>query len=258
MTDLGMIDPKTECLELSIAGKDYTITQSPGLLRSNREQGTTGAAAWQTSVRVAEWLAWPKNPLFEMVILDSNSMVLELGSGVSGVVACTIAPKVGSVIATDQHYLLKHLQSNIEANTSGSTASSVRKVRKSGKVLNVGVLALDWEEDDVQKQLTSYGPYHGVDVVIGCDCIYNYALIQPFVQTCADICRLRQQAENGGDDSSRPTACIIAQHLRQSDVFEQWLATSMRLFRIWRVQEGMLTDGLKYGSGFAVHVLLLR
>ena len=38
-----MIDPKATDLELTVNGRDYTITQSPGILSSNRAEGTTGA-----------------------------------------------------------------------------------------------------------------------------------------------------------------------------------------------------------------------
>lgn len=40
---LGFIDPKSTTLELTINGQDLTITQSPGVLSSNRAGGTTGA-----------------------------------------------------------------------------------------------------------------------------------------------------------------------------------------------------------------------
>ena len=41
--DLGFVDSKATVLETEIAGKDYTIHQSPTLLSSNRAAGTTGA-----------------------------------------------------------------------------------------------------------------------------------------------------------------------------------------------------------------------
>lgn len=41
--NLGFIDPKTAELEISVRGRDYTIHQSPAVLASNREGGTTGA-----------------------------------------------------------------------------------------------------------------------------------------------------------------------------------------------------------------------
>jgi hypothetical protein len=41
--NLGFVDSRASTLELNIAGKDITIHQSPGLLASNRKEGTTGA-----------------------------------------------------------------------------------------------------------------------------------------------------------------------------------------------------------------------
>lgn len=41
--DLGMVDPKASTLDITIAGRDLTIEQSPSLLASSREGGTTGA-----------------------------------------------------------------------------------------------------------------------------------------------------------------------------------------------------------------------
>ena len=41
--DLGFVDSKASFLELEVAGRDLTISQSPTLLSSNRKGGTTGA-----------------------------------------------------------------------------------------------------------------------------------------------------------------------------------------------------------------------
>lgn len=266
MPDLGMIDPKASTLELSVAGRDFSITQSPGALQSGRKEGTTGAAVWQSSVRVAGWLASPTNALFTKGLLNSDSTVLELGTGISGLVPCVLASKVGAVVATDQQHLLKALRANVDANVSQTPAKSPKRaVHKPvsidrGQASTIKVLALDWEEDDIKKQLASHGLTGSVDVVLACDCIFNYALIEPFVQTCVDICRLRaQQIQEGGDQAeTRPTVCVVTQQLRQAEVFEQWLQTSIRSFRVWRMSGDMLADGLKGGSGFAVHVCILR
>ena len=44
-SDLGIIDPKTTELQLTVAGRELTIHQSPGILSSARAGGTTGAGA---------------------------------------------------------------------------------------------------------------------------------------------------------------------------------------------------------------------
>ncbi|SMQ51223.1 unnamed protein product [Zymoseptoria tritici ST99CH_3D7] len=94
--DLGMVDAAASLLELSVAGRDFEIAQSPGLLQSSRGGGTTGAAVWRSSVRLAEWLAWDRNPLFTTKALHSESTILELGSGISGLVPCILNSKTTS------------------------------------------------------------------------------------------------------------------------------------------------------------------
>lgn len=42
-SNLGFVDSKAQVLELSVAGRDLTIHQSPAVLASNRAEGTTGA-----------------------------------------------------------------------------------------------------------------------------------------------------------------------------------------------------------------------
>lgn len=49
--NLGFIDSKAAALELTINGRDLTITQSPSVLSSNRAGGTTGAGTFHTSPR---------------------------------------------------------------------------------------------------------------------------------------------------------------------------------------------------------------
>lgn len=106
--------------------------------------------------------------------------------------------------------------------------------------------SLDWETDDVSN-------LQAVDLVIACDCIYNEALIEPLNATCAALCRLRQSSSE-----KTPTLCLIAQQLRSPDVFEAWLKSFCALFRVWRVPDEMLLEGLREGSGFVVHVGIVR
>ncbi|KAK0260259.1 Ribosomal protein lysine methyltransferase [Friedmanniomyces endolithicus] len=263
LPSLGMVDPVATSIELSIAGRDFLITQSPGLLHSKQKHGTTGAAVWRTSVKVAEWLASPKNVFFTHGIIDGDSNVLELGAGTSGIIASTLAPSVGHVVATDQQHMLKLLRANLDENAKGPLAKGKSHERR--KVLKdtqrtpvVTTLALDWEEDDVTKHLGSHGLGSGVDLVLACDCIYNYALIAPFVQTCADVCGLRSSSIEIATNDRPPTVCLIAQQLRQSDVFEQWLEMFLRSFRVWRIPDDMYSEGLREGKGFALHIGVLR
>jgi hypothetical protein len=102
--------------------------------------------------------------------------------------------------------------------------------------------------------------------VVACDCIYNESLVDPFVQTCADACRLRSSdgspeifyQERPSQPRQQPCICVIAQQLRNPDVFQRWLEGFMRDFRVWRLPDAHLLPGLRPDRGFVVHVGFLR
>lgn len=260
--NLGYVDKTVAAVELSIAGRDFTIHQSPTLLSSNRPGGTTGAVLWKVTPLFAEWLI--DSPLMNLV--DADSTVLELGCGISGLLALLIGPKIGHYIATDQEYVFKLLHANLDENATSLPSrkrSQLSKQRQDStgpaperRDDHITVMALDWETSIISDLATNphHGPKNGIDLVIACDCIYNEALIQPFVNACADSCRLRHKDEN----ADRPTICIIAQQLRSDLVFGEWLSAFHRLFRVWRIPDDLLTDQLKEGAGYSVHVGILR
>lgn len=248
-----MYDAKADEVELSINGRDFSIQQSPGVLQSRREGGTTGAAVWRACVLFAEWLSWSNNPLFKHGILDSTSKALELGTGISGLVPLVLSSRVQRVIATDQQYALKLLQRNVESNLPVARGKSTTLQVKTS---NIDILPLDWETDDITSFLISNGLQNGVDAVLVCDCVFNYALIKPLVDTCAEMCRVRSNF--AGRNPFGQTMCIVAQQLRQPDVFEQWLKAFMVSFRVWRVPDELLTAALKAGCGYVVHIGVLR
>ncbi|KAK2800277.1 hypothetical protein FQN51_006185 [Onygenales sp. PD_10] len=346
--NLGFIDSRSATLDLTVHGRDFEIRQSPTILSSTRAGGTTGA--------VAEWLSSKQNPLWTSSLLDEHSTVVELGCGISGLIALSLAPFIGHYIATDQEYVHRLLKENLDANALPTNSSSnpsrssqrhhdhqshsqTRRARKGGPqthhnpntkhspspptqpTSNITFAPLDWELDSPSalKQVISDNinnihppkknssnhhhrstPSHdpsanseqdpGFDLLVACDCIYNDALIDPFVQTCADIARLRpaftptptttttttsengtttaehkqsrSRAENTGADpgsgSRKPTLCVIAQQLRMPDVFESWLAAALGEFRVWRVRDEVVGEGLGGASGYVVHVLVVR
>lgn len=215
-------------------------------------------------------MIWKENPFFRTGVLTSNSTVLELGCGVSGVVALTVAPKVGRYIASDQEYVMRLLKENIQRNSgspvectrpsedrSGRPQKSSRILSESKGVPKIEVLTLDWEQDEISSSLFSReqdaSKSERLDAIIACDCIYNEALIAPFVETCVDACRLR-----ASDHGRSPSVCIVAQQLRSPDVFEAWLSAFHQRFRVWRVPDSLLLMSLKNNSGYVVHVGVLR
>lgn len=266
--DLGSVDAKATSLDITVGGRDLNIRQSPTLLSSDRERGSTGAVVWKITPLFAQWITSESNILFRSSVLGKSSIVLELGSGVAGIIAITLACRIGRYIATDQEYVFKLLKANVEDNCPKSDRSGSSVGRRQGKVVgNIGsacardriqVLGLDWESSSVSNLPTMMGTNAAnlsnvIDAIIACDCIYNDALIAPFVRTCADICQLAN-----ANLAKKATWCIVAQQLRSDLVFETWLKAFHKLFRVWRVPDDLLIDGLKQGSGFTVHIGILR
>lgn len=261
-SNLGFVDPRASTVEARVGGADYTIHQSPGVLSSNRAGGTTGAVLWKISPVFADWLASPANFLFRASppFLDGTSAVLELGCGISPLNAFALAPRVASHTLTDQAYVQRFVQRNLDENTVPSRTAARRSKPDKQPPLrpasNIAFATLDWETDSLPAR-RSY------DAVLAVDCVYNYALIPPLVQTCAEACRRRtqqQEEEAGADGGSgpRPSLCIVAQQLRNDDVFRTWLAAFVEAFYVWRVPDDKLPEALRPSAGFVVHIGILR
>lgn len=193
-----------------------------------------------------------------------------------------LAQKISHYILTDQAYIARLVEQNIEENkhvlgnskpgSFGKGTKSSRSSRSSRRSKGVpagddnaspsakGRLTfrpLDWETDEVTSSLTGRESVQSFDAVVCCDCIYNEALINPLVQTCADACRLRENIR-GADEATAPCVCIVAQQLRSPDVFEAWLARFARDFDVWRVPDALLFEAIRSTSGFVIHIGLLK
>ncbi|KAK4103776.1 hypothetical protein N658DRAFT_494284 [Parathielavia hyrcaniae] len=300
--NLGFIDSKAQSLELTdIAGQEFTITQSPAILSSNRAGGTTGAVVWKITPLFAEWLSSPRNPLFTHGLLSPSSLVLELGCGISGLVALLLGPRISRYVLTDQPYVARLVEQNVADNrhqqqqqqpsfssSSAGAAAAAKTTRPSksrpparpsrrgfpahaasaGNVSRdrggsaaggIHFTPLDWETDQVTPALTGSVEAQSFDVVVACDCIYNEALVGPFVSTCVDMCRLRAaEVSQGTTTAKEPCVCVIAQQLRDPLVFEAWLTRFTVSFHAWRVPDEWLVPGLRSNSGFVVHVGVLK
>ncbi|KAK2072478.1 hypothetical protein P8C59_006829 [Phyllachora maydis] len=271
--DLGFVDPKAPVLELTVAGRDLTIHQSPGLLSSDRAGGTTGAVVWAITPLFAAWLASPSNPLFTSRVLSPSAAVLELGCGISALVGLVVGPRVAQYVLTDQPYVARLVGQNMAANR-----QRPRQHHPSRRP-TLRFAPLDWEADEVTPALAgpddddaaaavARGSFDAAavargsfDAVVACDCVYNDALVEPLVAACRDVCSLRRRRRR--DDGRRaasaaagPCVCVVAQQLRDPEVFELWLACFMRSFRVWRVPDALLPEGLRAGSGFVSPALL--
>ncbi|RHZ70625.1 hypothetical protein CDV55_102115 [Aspergillus turcosus] len=287
--NLGFVDSRATTVDVTIHGQDYSISQSPTLLSSSRAGGTTGAVLWKITPAFAEWIsAAQSNPLWKHSLLTSGSTVVELGCGISGLIALALGPSIRHYVATDQEYVHRLFRENLENNvsaaapiTSKSQQRGKGKKRAAGQQkpprkqdgpgpLNITFAALDWELDVPASLKDSIGltgdddhddeegEDKGFDLLLSCDCIYNEALVGPFVRTCADFCRLRPVHTAGWRASRPPTICIIAQQQRSPEVFEAWLQETLRVFRVWRLSDEALGEGLRSGTGYLVHLLLLR
>ncbi|KAI1815176.1 hypothetical protein GGS20DRAFT_358810 [Poronia punctata] len=251
--NLGFVDSHATTVDLTINGKDYTIHQSPTIL--NRPGSTTGAVIWKITPLIASWLSSPSNILFKTGFLSSSSSVLELGCGISGLVGLTLSPMVSQYVLTDQPYVARLVERNLEENAIITTtqqqqqkSNSKRNNNNKNKSTNLRFTSLDWELDEVPPSLAS-------DVVIACDCIYNETLIKPLVQTCADVCGLRQQQQQ---QQQQVAICIVAQQLRDPEIFEGWIKEFSSKFRVWRIPETFLSKELRDNTGFVVHVGVLK
>ncbi|KAF2237051.1 hypothetical protein EV356DRAFT_42403 [Viridothelium virens] len=199
------------------------------------------------------------NPLFTHGVIGPHSKVVELGCGVAGVVLLAIAPLVGQYIATDQQYILQHLYRNVEANVhvfqARKRSGARRKCNEADRRTSSFAVSdtdwkirkLDWETDSA----VGLSELKDASMIFAVDCIYNESLVEPFIRTCADICRFRSH------QTSPTTLCVIAQQLRSEDVFETFMKSFIRTFHVWRVPERLLSEELRKPS-FVVHIGILR
>ncbi|KAH0608557.1 uncharacterized protein H6S33_001691 [Morchella sextelata] len=256
--NLGFLDSSASSISVTAAGQDLTIYQSPTLLSSTRQGGTTGAVLWKVTPIFAEWICDKHNILFTHGVLTASSSVLELGGGSAAVLALTLGTRVGKYYHSDQEYVMKLAQKNLDENlpeTIKSPSKRRGKVTKTtGHIPNISAISLDWETDDVR--------YHpalqagtSFSAVIACDTIYNEALIKPFVDTCIDACSL---SRSNTESNISPAVTIVAQELRSPEVFENWLETFQKAFHTYRIHDDHLIPSLRSTSGYSVHVGILR
>ncbi|KAL4998072.1 hypothetical protein BDV10DRAFT_194720 [Aspergillus recurvatus] len=296
-SNLGFVDSRASTVEVTIHDREYTIHQSPALLSSSRARGTTGAVLWKITPLFASWLSnTTSNPLWTNNILTFSSTIVELGCGISALTALALSPLLepecnGHYIATDQEYVHRLFRQNLQSNPpkaqsrNQSSSFPSKRGKRAQKASassssqgdtphphpNITFTPLDWETDHpgtLKAQITRVGEQQGemddpgFDLLVSCDCIYNEALIAPFVRTCAEIARLRPSpstSRSAGSGSSRtPTVCVVAQQQRSPDVFEAWLRETMRYFRVYRLNDDVLGESLGVGSGYLVHGLVLR
>lgn len=244
-------------VEITIADKyDLTVRQSMSLLNSKQESSTTGAVAWRVSPRFCEWLL-AEGSLFHNVFSSTDTVVVELGAGVAGILASVVGPRVGKYVVTDQMHLLKLLRINIDNNlvpagASGSTPKGRRKGRSQtpptpqspSSVGMVTVEEFDWEKPETlgyfDAHIRDVGPR---GVIVACDTVYNDFLIPHF---CAAVDLVLRTMGPG-------SRLIMAQQLRSEEVLQSCLEHLISLgLALCSVDSDHLSPALR--DGFAVHV----
>ena len=237
------------------------------------------AVLWKVTPACADWIASPDNVLFSSGALGPSSAVLELGCGVSPLNALAFSGRVARYVLTDQPYVQKLVAANLaevglDPGSDGDATRRRRPARADRRgqprarhrppppsQAAVRFRTLDWETDTVTGALAGDdddddATRGSFDAVLACDCVFNYALVEPFVQTCVDACRLRSSEDDDG--ARQPCFCIVAQQLRNDDVFQSWLSVFYKHFHVWRLPERFLPDRLRPGAGFVVHIGILR
>lgn len=248
------------------------IIRSQACFPSNHTLLTSDVVVWKITPLVAEYLATPGNIFRQSDFLSPESIVAELGCGISGLLGLVVGPTVRRYVLTDQPYVARLVDKNLHDNESVVYPAGPKKKKGRSSMArqpkNVVFEALDWEQDEVRPSLTGLESVKSFDVVIACDCIYNEALIEPLVSTCADVCKLRQSnnydsgttlGKRGETSESRvPTLCIVGQQLRDPEIFEAWIKEFHQHFRTWRIPDDALSPSLRASPGFVLHCGLLR
>ncbi|RPB26031.1 hypothetical protein L211DRAFT_822034 [Terfezia boudieri ATCC MYA-4762] len=265
--NLGFIDHTSSSLSVTVNGHDFAINQSPQLLKSQRAGGTTGAVVWSLTPLLASFLTSPTNPLAVHGILTPQATILELGSGVSSILALSfaVAPQYlrpARIVLSDQEYVLKIARQNVEDN--------LHAAGQPGSVspLILDLISLDWERDSLHHHPAfSQGSGMGhISLVVVVDCIYNESLIPHLIETCVDACSTTSTSFNTVHssllNSESGTLVLVALELRSPDVLDCFLEQFTMYFKVWRVPDSLVSkelrtgadaEGETVGSGYAVY-----
>ncbi|KAK6201033.1 putative cytosine deaminase FCY1 [Scheffersomyces amazonensis] len=195
---LGYFDRSKNEIKISLeeSGIDLTIKQS--LSGLNSTSSSTGFICWQSATYFLDWvISKIDNPFYSIFHNNSNLVVVELGTGVSGICASVLGSRVGRYIATDQKHILKLLQQNISDNISLPSNSiknkQKQKQKQKQKVIShqVDVIEYDWEYPEQgiynYQELFQDASAPLPDVIIACDTIYNDYLVPYFVKALKSL-----------------------------------------------------------------------
>ncbi|KAG7691837.1 hypothetical protein KL949_005336 [Ogataea haglerorum] len=215
---LGYLSRMDE-VRVAVGDDEYLVQQSVSAFNSSNRDGTTGFVAWSTSKMVAEWLLQPSNAVFDAM---RNSRVVELGSGVSGLLACSVGQKCSHYVCTDQQGVMKLLKKNISRNGGAFESSTIatKNTSRRRNVPRIDAVAFDWEHSSPEAVLELVQEYP--DFIITCDTIYNPYLIPHLVRAAETL-------------AGPQTGILVAVQLRESSLLNDFLVHAVDRFRVYRV-----------------------
>ncbi|KAK6461812.1 putative cytosine deaminase FCY1 [Scheffersomyces coipomensis] len=246
--DLGYVNKSKHEIQISldISEIDLTIKQSLSSLSS--AQSSTGFVCWQSATYFLDWLiGFESGPFYSMFNnKNSNLTVVELGTGVSGICASILGPRVARYIATDQKHILKLLQENINDNV--VMVDSKKSTKKSTKIPpphKIEVIEFDWEDiDQGLYNCQSLGQSSSLpDIIIACDTIYNHYLIPHFINALKSL-------------MSSTTIALVALQMRDPVTLEDFISQLLRSdLKVYVIPDHMLTERLQ--KGFLIYYITL-
>lgn len=273
--DLSALKGKQKKKNEKLQNNFYTmqVEQSLTSLNSSKDNNnsTTGYVLWSTTPFFLKWLLYhpsaeslrsggevevisvsdpneiSKSKISRMLnnntnnIIESNPIgVLELGSGISGILPVVLGNFVNSYISTDQRGILNKLKSNIKENLlqinrrtcvskslnlnheSIDNSEDKEALPSSKVILNLEVMPLDWENFDISKpanidpELIHLCKNSKTIHILAMDVIYNEFLIDSFLNTLKQLRTLFKK-------HNVETHCVIGIHLRSQEVVTEFL-----------------------------------
>lgn len=250
--NLGFVDRSKDIIEIALlkSNIDLRIRQSISALSSKTQTSSTGFICWQTALLLADWILsnkqCPLRPLIE------GKIVLELGTGVSALLASTIGPLCRHYICSDQKHLLKLMKENFGDNvttqrytTSTGTEPQAMKSQNKADFPKIDFIELDWERKEWGiSEFNRLSKSQSADVIVACDTIYNLYLVPYFIETV----KLLMHSDS---------VAIVAMQLRDESVLEDFLYKALEEDLVVElISDDLLSAELK--RGFIVYCLKLR
>lgn len=217
---LGYVDKTRDTIGLSLplSGIDVTVKQSLSALSSTTQTSSTGFVCWQLALLFADWVLGD----LKCPISLNQKVVVELGAGVSGLLASVLGPLTDLYVATDQKHILKLLKKIFVENvtTTRFTSSTVEldsagpKHQPDQVWPSIDVMELDWERlEHGTPQVLATLPKRP-DFILACDTVYNSYLIPFFLGAARAL-------------AGPHTVLVVALQLRDELVMEQFLECAL-------------------------------